>query len=44
VLGEDFGVAALKRYQFAASIAVIEDEALGVIGIREIGHRFGYLN
>jgi len=34
VFGEDFGVAALQRYQFAASVAVIEDEALSEIGIR----------
>jgi hypothetical protein len=44
VLGKDFGVAALQRHQFAAGVAVIEDEALGEVGIWKVGHRSGYLN
>lgn len=34
MFSQDFGVAEFQRNQFAAGIAVIEDEALGVVGIR----------
>ncbi|MNX68176.1 hypothetical protein D3C86_993430 [compost metagenome] len=44
VFGQDFGVAELQRDQFATGVAVIEDEALGEVVIRVIGHRSGYLN
>ncbi|MNR05108.1 hypothetical protein D3C85_1211170 [compost metagenome] len=43
MFGQDFGIASLQRNQLAAGVAVIEDEALGVVGIRQVGHRSGYL-
>ncbi|MNC30176.1 hypothetical protein D3C75_784520 [compost metagenome] len=42
MLGQHFGVAALQPDHFTAYIAVVEDEALGVIGIRQFRHGFGF--
>ncbi|MNZ59148.1 hypothetical protein D3C78_771750 [compost metagenome] len=40
MLGQHFGVAALQPDHFTAHIAVVEDEALCVVGIWQIGHGF----
>ena len=37
MFGQDFGIATLKPDPFAAHVGVIEEKALGVIGI-EHGH------
>ena len=39
MLGEYFSIAAFQRNQLAAYVGLVEDEALGVVDIREIRHR-----
>ncbi len=34
------GIAVIERHPLAAHIALVEDETLGEIGIRQIAHRF----
>ncbi|MNN23362.1 hypothetical protein D3C81_1367580 [compost metagenome] len=40
VTSQHFGIAAVEPHPLTADIAVVEDEALGEIGIRQIAHEF----